>query len=194
MAATILNFNICQGSSCTGLTFSDTTGSFEGGTATGYTNAELAAADQAVLTITMADGTIYTIDLFNIIPGMGFPSNTSTVEYLIPNTDIGLAIGEQLPDQIITFTYTVHTGAVTYTQTITQAFYCQVTCCVNTMFLDIDFECASCNNNSMDNALQAFAMLQGLKYSANCGNITEFNNILTQLNKLCSNTNCSSCN
>lgn len=188
----VLSFEICLESNCSGLSFKETTGAYSVSNPNGWNapNDLLSSALTATLTITMTSGTAYVINLFT----SSFPTIDTDLVYNIPNTSIGLALGDELPDQIITFTYTVTTATDTYTQTITQAFYCQANCCVNSMFLDLDFECTSCDNKDIDDALKAYAMLLGLKYSANCGNSTEFTNTLEQLNKLCGSTNCSSCN
>ena len=61
------------------------------------------------------------------------------------------------------------------------------------MFANLDLDCDGCNEDKMNKALKAYALLKGLIYSANCGNSTYFNNILTQVNKLCLNTNCQNC-
>ena len=143
------------------------------------------------LTITLASGTSYTIDL---LATGDFPTTDTSLEYEINPTDIGYSSdSDQIADQIIAFTYTVTTDTGTYTQVVSQAFYCQAQCCVNTMFVELDFEC-DCNQDAIDLALKAFAMLQGLKQASNCGNASNFNNILTQLNKLCANTSCQACN
>lgn len=189
----VLSFEICQESNCSGLSFKEITGIYNASSnATGWgaPNELTSDALTAVLTITMASGTIYTIDLFAT---GNFPSSDTGFIYNISNTDIGLTLTDELPDQIITFLYTVTTATTTYTQSIKQSFYCQVNCCVNSMFLDLDFECSSCNKD-IDSALIAFAMLQGLKYNSNCGNEDEFNNILAQLNKKCAGSSCTSCN
>ena len=191
----VLSFEICQESNCSGLSFKETTGAYSISNPNGWNapNATIASATAATLTVTMASGTAYIINLFT----SSYPTINTSLVYNILNTSIGLALTDTIPDQIIKFTYSVTTGsglsAVIYTQTIEQSFYCQVNCCVNSMFTDLDFECDSCNKN-IDDALKAFAMLQGLKYNSNCGNSDEFNNILSQLNKLCGSTNCSSCN
>jgi hypothetical protein len=61
------------------------------------------------------------------------------------------------------------------------------------MFLGIDSTCDNCNEDKMDRALKAYALLKGLIAAANCGNSTYFNNILAQVNKLCLNSNCQNC-
>lgn len=192
--AVILSFEICQSGGCDSLIFKETTGIYNATTnpnGWGAPNEATSDATEATLEIELGDGSLYTIDLFAT---GDFPTTDTTFEYEILPTDIGYSSDDdQIDDQIITFTYTVVTGTTTYTQVVKQAFYCQAQCCVNTMFINLDFEC-DCNKDQIDLALKAFAMLQGLKQASACGNATNFTNILTQLNKLCLNTNCSACN
>jgi len=188
----ILSFEICQSGGCNSLIFKETTGAYNAETnPNGWTDAELVNPTVADLTILQADGTSSTIDL---LATGDFPTTDTTLEYEILPTQIGYSSDDdQILDQIITFTYTVTTDTGTYTQVISQAFYCQVQCCVNTMFVDLDFDC-ECQKDQIDLALKAFAMLQGLKQASGCGNVSNFNNILAQLNKLCANSSCSACN
>lgn len=192
--AVVLSFEICESSGCNSLIFKETTGAYNASTnptGWGAPNKSTSDAVSAVLTILLGDGTSHTINLFAT---GNFPTTNQNFEYEILPTQIGYASDDdQIDDQIITFTYTVVTGTTTYTQVVVQAFYCQVQCCVNTMFVELDFEC-DCAQNEIDTALKAFAMLQGLKQASGCGNTTNFNNILTQLNKLCANSECSACN
>lgn len=184
-----LNFEICQSSNCKTLTFVETTGAYSASNTTGWGDPNPLIADMtsAVLTITLANGNSYNIDLF----ASGFPTDTNT-EFVINNTDIGYVSSDPIDDQIIMFTYTVSDGVDTYTQNIQQAFYCQVQCCVLSMFTDIDIDC-DCSKDKIDNALKSYALLKGLIYNAGCGNSTYFNNLLTQLQKLCLNSNCQNC-
>lgn len=186
----VLSFEICESSSCNSLIFKETTGVFNIFTnpnGWGNPNEETSAATAAVLTIELASGSITTIDLF--ATGF-FPTSDPTFEFLINGSDIGYP--EQILDQVIKFTYTVTTATTTYTQTIYKALYCQVKCCVNKMFLDLDFSC-DCIDDKLNTALKAYGMYRGLVSAADCGNITNFNNILSQLNKICSGLSCSSC-
>lgn len=188
-----LSFQICQSSDCSELTFVETTGVYNAtSNPTGYgaPNALTSDATAATLTVTLASGSSYVIDL---LATTFFPSSDITFEYALSNADFGGVASSAIDDQIINFLYTVTTASATYTTSFSQAFYCQVQCCVMSMFADIDVDCDSCTKSKTDAALKAYALLKGLIYSANCGNSTYFNSILTQLNKLCLNTNCSNC-
>lgn len=193
----VLNFEICQSNDCSSLTFVETTGLLSETNLTGWDDGLLGSsnpttgdATSAVLTITLASGNTYDIDLF--ATGF-FPTYNDTFEYVIPNESFGYTTGSAIADQIMSFTYTVVALGETYTQTVQQAFYCQAQCCVMSMFLGIDSTCDNCNEDKMDRALKAYALLKGLIAAANCGNSTYFNNILAQVNKLCLNSNCQNC-
>lgn len=189
--AFIPNFSICESSGCNSLSFSETTGIESLSNPSGYGGANPSTTNiaSAILTVTLDNGTTYPFTLT--------PTTDSSIEYTITPAQLGYTtLGATIPDQIITFKYTLITNAstpVTYIQVYVKAFYCKVECCVNTMFADLDFEC-DCSVDETNKALKAFAMLQGLKLAAGCSNVTNFNNILTQLTKLCSTTSCGSCN
>lgn len=190
--AVSLQFEICQSSDCSTLTFKETTGAYNSLsnlTGWGSPNETVGAATAATLTVTFASGTAYTINLLTV----GFPTADSTIEYEIPGSSIGNSSNSAIADQVITFTYTVTTETSTYTQTIQQAFYCNAQCCVLSMFADLDVEC-DCSEDQIANALKAYALFKGLVYAANCGSTNNFNSILAQVNKLCVNSNCTNCN
>lgn len=188
----VLDFNVCQSSSCDELIFNEWTGLYNAISNPGGWNdvstQMIIDATAATLDITVGSGTIYTIDLF----AQGFPTENENIDYLLPNTSFGYSIGLPIDDQIITFKYTVIVNGITYTQTKTIAFYCQVKCCVLSMFKSLNFDCDSCHKQ-IDNALQAYAMLRGLEMDADSGNITAFNTALSTLKKICLNTNCKNC-
>lgn len=114
-----------------------------------------------------------------------------------PTTDIDFTynLPAALADGVYTIVYTVQedngTGNMV-NKTIYQSFYCNVECCVMSMLSSIDVEC-DCSNDMIDKFNQAYALLKGLKYASGCGNVTNFNNILAQLQKLCKNSNCQNC-
>ncbi len=192
--AVILSFSICQDSSCKELSFKEETGAYSATNIVGWgaPNRATSTATEATLTITDPDGNDYTIDLFAT---GDFPTTDDTLEYSIDFTDIGLTTGDSLPDGIYTFLYSVTTVSgttVVYTQTIRQAFYCQVQCCVYSMFKDLDLEC-DCSKDQKEKAINAYLLLKGLIYSSGCGNIQNFNTDLEVLNRLCLNSHCSNC-
>jgi hypothetical protein len=192
----VISFSICEPSGCNLLQFSEQTGLYGANNLTGYGNPNPATTDAiaAVLTITNPVGVSYNIDLF--ATGL-FPSSNGLITYNIQNTDIGLALTAKIPDGIYTFIYTVTVviaGVTTiYTQTIVQGFYCQVACCVYSMFSKLNLECSDCNTAQKLSAIDAYLMLKGIIYSANAGQLINFNNDLSTLQRICLNSNCSGC-
>jgi len=189
--AVILKFNVCQ-SDCSKLIFTETTGIYNEITnpnGWGAPNELTSDATAATLTVVLASGSSYIIDLFT----EGFPTDDSSFEFLIPNDSIGYIVDSPITDQVINFTYSVTTATTTYTQNIQVALYCQVGCCVQSMLKNIDVDCDSCSKSQRERYTQVYLLYKGLIYNANSGNVTAFNNILTQVNKLCVNTNCQNC-
>ena len=193
--ALVLDFTICENSTCDGFTFKDITGIYNvttNPTGWGAPNDTLADVTTPVtLDITLPNGTTtYSIDLTTTSPT--FPVNQAPDELEVDMSSMGGSAGDKIPDGIYTFVYTVTTTNATYTQTVTAAFYCQVNCCVLSMFKDLNVDCDCCDEDR-NNLMSAYLLLQGLKYAANCGNISEFNSILAALQKKCTQSNCSNC-
>jgi hypothetical protein len=190
----VLQFNVCESGSCNQLSFNELTGAYDAvnnPNGWGSPNPLTSDATAATLDVTLENGSTYTFDLFAT---GNFPTTDSGITFYIENTDLGYTTGTNILDQIITFVYTVVTPSGIFTQTSVQAFYCNAQCCVNSMFLDLDFDgCSDCFTNNMEQALKAFTMLEGLKAASTCGNSSQFTNILTQLNKICSTSNCAGC-
>lgn len=192
--AVILDFSICESSDCTEFTFTDNTGAYNATTnpyGWGAPNETLSDVQTPVtLDITTPSGTTYQIDLATTTPV--FPVDQAPNELTLDMSSLGGIAGDSIPDGIYTFVYTVTTNTTTYTQTVIAAFYCQVQCCVYSMFKDLDPDCSCCDDDR-DALLKAYLLFKGLIYSANCGNISEFNSILTEIQKLCTQTNCQQC-
>ena len=190
----ILSFELCEGSTCNTLKFSETTGAYSLTNLNGWgvETETIASATSATLTITAPGSTTAStpIDLFALSPS--FPTITTTQEYSIPMTSLGLASTASMTDGVWYFLYTVVANGITFKQTVTQAFYCQVECCVKSMFKDLDYDC-DCSKEGLVKADKAWLMLQGLKYSANSGNKDSFNKDLALLQKICKNSDCNNC-
>ena len=182
--------NICQNSNCSSLVFKDGTGAWSITNTNGYNSPnESIVGATASLIVTLADASVHTITL------TGFPTIDTTLEYTITASDLGYSSTAQITDQILSVQYRVVTALTTIiTQNSQLALYCQVNCCVNSMFLDIDIDCDDCYTLQESKLRKANLMLQGLKYSANCLDTTTFNKTLAQLNKICLNQECSNCN
>ncbi len=197
-AGLVLNFSLCQSCSCKELTFTETTGEWStsnpGGwnVETGGDNPFTSEAISAVLTVTNNTGT-FDIDLYDT-----FPTSDDDFQYTLTNEDFGYVTGQSIPDQIMTFTYTV-TGNDIFdepyiaSQTIYQAFYCNSKCCLVKLLAKIDPYCSTCSEKAKDNYFNGLVLFDGMVASANEGNIVNFNNQLTQMQKLCNNSGCKSC-
>jgi len=181
-------FSICQVNGCSSLIFNDNTGAYSLDNLNGY-NSSNESITNATATLTITSPT----DVETVITLTGFPTTDKTLEFTILGEDIGYSSGT-ITDGLYTFIYTVTTTLGTIiTQTITQGLYCNVACCVKSMFLDIDTECSDCIKSIESNSIKAYLMLKGLEYTLNCNDTTTFNNTLTQLNKLCRNQECTTC-
>ena len=189
--ALVLNFEICQTADCKTFTFTETTGVYNASTnptGWGAPNPLTSNATSATLAINIAGGTVYTLNLFT----SSFPSSVSSLEYDVTASLIGGASGAKITDGIYTFVYTVVASGVTYTQTIIKGIYCQVQCCVYSMFKSLVSTC-DCNATEKERALDAFILLKGLITSTASGNTTNFNTDLAVLQKMCLNSNCTNC-
>ena len=191
----VLSFDICEGSNCNTLKFTETTGAYSTSNTSGWgaPNMSTGNAVSATLTITTPSGDVLTPINMHILPP-SFPSEDFTQEYSIPLTSLGE--NSSITDGVWSFLYTVVCTqdliTVTYTQRVTQGFYCQVDCCVKSMFKNIDVEC-DCSKDQLSKAAKAYLLLKGLKYSANAGDISKFNSDLALLQKMCLNSDCNNC-
>lgn len=186
---TITNFDLCQSSDCASLVFKDITGAYSTDSPYGYgtPNSDITDAT-AIVRITLADLTVHEISLD------GFPTTDKTKEYKIESTDLGYDSGKSIPDQIIQIEYIVtlddDSELIQYGE---QALYCNINCCIKSMVKDIDIECDECSKSSKDKYIDALLGLAGLKYSADCGDKITFNKVLSSLQRICQNTECSNC-
>lgn len=182
-----LSFNICQKSDCSGIKFTETTGLYNvvtnptgWGTSFNTTNPDIATFQYSKLEFYDSNNTL--VNTLELYPN--FPSSDVTF-----TKELDLDI----EDGIYKIVYTVReskNAGTSYSSEAQFAFYCKVSCCVSSMIKSIDPFC-SCSHDSMDDYIQAYILLQGLK--CNCGNITQFNNILKALQKICKNKNCKTC-
>lgn len=190
--ALVLGIAVESSADCKKLVFSEITGAYDvTNNPTGWGNGTTVAdATSADLTILTPAGNSYTIDLFG-----DFPNDDSTVTYEIDSSMIGYGTNQKLPDGVYRFTYevvvSVGESIITYTQVIQVLVYCNAQCCVFNMFADIDFEC-SCSTDKQDKAKKAYLMLKGLQYAAACGLTNYFEDLLSDLNKICKG-NCTNC-
>jgi hypothetical protein len=183
-----ISFTVCEDSTCKSLSFIDTTGEYSVNNPSGWGSPNSSISGATARLIIESDGSIFTL------PMLGFPTIDTTKIFKINSSDIGYSSEELIRDQILSISYEITLNDSTIlTQNIELALYGQTECCVSSMFLNIDVGCNDCVKSLEDNALKAYLILQGLKFSAECGNTTIFNKTLTYLNKLCSYTECSNC-
>jgi len=184
---TILKPAICEPCNCKTLQFSDLTGLETDINPTGYAGGQIPEnATAATLTIILGNETSYIVDLF--ATGF-FPTEDTEFVYTIPNNLFGYSIGDTIPDQMITFIYTVTFDTESnqvLTQTIYKGLICNTKCCVLKMPSRIDWTCCDCSKQKIDEFYRAYGLLIGLESSACVGSVPGFTNTLTQLNKICS--------
>ena len=193
-----LKFSVCETSDCKSFVFTELTGAYNSVTNTtgwGSPNPATTDAQSVTLKITRGDGQIFNIDMKTLY---SYPSSNTTYSVIIPQTSFGYSFSQKIPDQIMTFQYsvTINTGTppiYTISQTIYHAFNCQIKCCIFSMPLNIDWGCQSCASESIDNFLQAYALYHSMLANASVGNITQYNNELNQLQKICNGVGCKNC-
>lgn len=196
-----LNFSFSTSCDCKTMVFEETTGSYNSvSNLTGWetastTNPGTGDATAATLTVTNPAGTAYTVDL---LTDYSFPkSDNSSVALDMSN--FGGTAGDKPVDGLYIVEYTVVTdsgdpaGVSTYTKKKEELFYCNAQCCVHSMLSKLDLQCDTCDRDKKDNAIFAYALLQNLKYSASCGTKTNFDLLITMINRLCDATSCESC-
>lgn len=191
----IISQSICSKSNCRILLWGEGTGTYNASintTGWGAPNPLISDVSTAVLTVKRADGNSYDIDVKSLY---GFPSDDVNFIVSIPYESIGYTTGDKIPDQIMTFTYTVTmNNSDVYVSVVYKPFTCSVKCCVDTLLSNVDLCCDECANKTLNKWISAWALYQGLLQSACEGNIPNFNNQLAQLNKMCKTSGCSSCN
>lgn len=190
--AVALSINLCQDISCQFITFSDTTGAYSLTNLSGYgsPNEATAGALGAVLTVIDPNNNSYSINLLAQNPA--WPTATTTQGYNI--TLANLSQTNKFIDGEYNFTYTVtYADSTSSTVNINQLMYCNIECCVSQMFANItDPEC-ECQAADLATAMKASSLLIALKRAAKCGNVANFNIMITVLNRLCQNINCETC-
>lgn len=189
-APMILDFDICQASTCKSFSVTDKTGVYSSSNSGGYGAPNFAIADaiDATLNVTLPNNTGTLITVFPTLP-----DSTGNVIQTITNTMLGLS--GSLPDGIYVIQYTVNfnnTNNQTIIKTVTKVFLlsCTIKCCIDKMIAKIPTEDCDCNSIAMKNAILAFSLYQSLLFNGKCGNIVNVTSLLFRLTKLCEITNC----
>lgn len=189
----VLQFSICQSNNCKKFTFTEQTKAYSTNNTSGWGSPNPATTDAvtATLAVTSPSNITTTFNLFT----NSYPTTDFTQEYIILNTDLGYASTASIKDGEWTFVYTITTASATYTQTVRKFTWCQAKCCVFQMFKDVpdDVACDCCESDIQERAEKAKAFLDSLENAAECQQRNKFNRLLTTVNNLCGNQNCSSC-
>lgn len=166
---------------CKTLVIRDITGAYNASTNTGgygTPNPNIGDVTGSTLIITVpSSNTPITIN-----NPVGLPTLDSTFKYKVPAN-----ILSPISDGIYKIEFRVKVGDDTYTYGERYFFFtCNVECCIFKMYAKIAtiIDC-SCDNNIIKNALYASTLLEGLKASKDCGDISAINNILNKLTELC---------
>jgi hypothetical protein len=204
-----LSLHICQSSNCKQLIISETTGEYDVVTNPGGWGAPntplLANVVDAILDITAPDGTTYTFEDSDLGPNFPFPDPTG-LEEMVFNYN-GSIVGNYtnptnitaFPDGIYYIKYTIKymKGAVEYSIFTNQnvLLTCQTRCCVDKLFhmASQTKECADCDSNLLNKALEAEAYLKSAEYAAGCGKVEMAKKNLAKAQWICNTKNCSNC-
>lgn len=194
--AVTLNFNVCESCNNQTLTFTETTGAYSASNTSGWgsPNRLTSEAETATLSVTTPAGTTTVLNLFT----SSFPTTNEDLEFEISPDDVGYsaATGTKFPDGAYTFVYTVGRTTATafsYVQTKTILIYGQIQCEVFGLYGDIPQCDCECDSDVLELAFKASTFLEGLKYAAQTGNSTDFDNIMTILERLTANNDCNNC-
>ena len=187
-----LNFSFSTSCDCKNIIFEETSGSYQAvsnETGWGVPNDDTTIATSAVLTVTDPSGTEHTVDLYT---DHSFPKDDHS-SVALDMSNFGGAVGDKPADGLYCIEYKVVTATDTYTKKIEELFYCNAQCCVHSMISKLDLLCDTCDRDKKDNALFAYTLLQNLKYSAACGTTSNFDLLITMINRLCDSLSCESC-
>lgn len=187
-----LKFCITENCSCKSISFKELTGEYDDPnnlTGWGTPNNEVGNISIATLIITSSTGVVTEIDLL----AEDFPTDDKTQELTILNTDLGYDEDTKLDDGVWKFQIDYYDADEdeTISTTVYKMFLCKAECCVANMFADLPVTECNCDSSKLDNAIFADKMLTALKYAAKLGNTSKFTNLLTLVNNLCSDSNCS---
>jgi len=202
--ALILTINTLQQTSCTELVITDSTGEFNAvsnttgwQTATsGGTNIQIDDDDieEATITLTNPAGTDIVIDLMDtttwqaITPYTAVLPFTSTVDPAALTYTLNESYLGTITDGIWTLVYYVKDKSGNEaTSTFTQAFFCNIKCCVYSLLVTVPdyYNCQSCDNKYIDAVVTIWGLYQSLKIAACSATTDRFNDILVALQNAC---------
>lgn len=177
---------------CKNLIFTETTGAYNvttNPTGWGTPNPTIASASLATVSVTVPNGTVYTFS----VAGSSFPTTTITQQYVIPYTSLGMTSSSGLVDGLYSILYSLSvTPGVIYLQLQKTMIVCNLECCIDKMLLDLDLSC-ECSEDAKENYLTAHAIFEQIQHSIECGDLDTAEELVDMANKLCKNSNCSTC-
>ena len=190
-----LDFTVKQQTSCTEILFTDLTGDYNLDTnpgGWGVLNPDRTSVT-STLTIITPSGITYAIDVTVEV-------NDDT-PIIITNDQLGGTAGSCIPDGQYYFRWDVTDGvgdeATTYSKESYFFFDCVIACKVASLFTNLDLtNCNPCNEtltSKISNALLAWAYLEALRNAACCGKTELFASILTTLERMVDDSQCTSC-
>lgn len=205
-----LGLHICQSTNCKQLIISETTGIYDANTNPGGWGAPnlpaLANVTDAIIDITAPDGTTYSFALADIgAVNFPFPDETGQDEFVLNYN--GSIVGNytnptgivSFPDGYYSIKYSIvyMKGVTPVTISTNQSILltCQARCCVDKMFhaASQTKECADCDNNLLNKALEAEAYLKSAEYAAGCGKVEMAKQNLAKVQWICNTYKCSNC-
>ena len=153
----------------------------------------------AKLIITDTNNDEVTIDIINDL-GITFSDSTVIADlvYQIDNDDLGWDTDTEYPDGVYKIEYRVSnnltwdTGGDDISLISYVGVYGQIERCILTAIRDIYLYYDNCNSKYLDDVFEMYTLFIQLKNAAFCGDITNFENILTKLTylKRIRNINC----
>ena len=200
-SAILLKFSLESSIDCKSLIFTELTGLYSLANIPGWdggVNPAISTALTAVLDITLQDGTVVSIDMYDTFPS----SNTQVPTWNILNTDLGYSADDSIPSQVISAVYTVTGndggGIGTYSMTTTQQLpvLCTLQCCVNKMAASYKLcKCSgdcSCGNSQFTDS---WNILEAIKDSFKCvpPQIQRAKDLIEDLTNICNKTGCGCC-
>lgn len=122
----------------------------------------------------------------------------------IPNTSLGLAANDKIPDGIYKFnisgTAIFNLQEITYEQEVYVPFYQIVGCCIESLTIAAFPDKCGCNKEYIERLVKANMWLSLLKPVLNglpqitiCGQYEKAAEIIRELQKICNNKNCKGC-
>lgn len=195
--AVTLTFSICESSNRQEIIFKETTGGTSSSAWGVGGNPETSGAQTATLTVLSPNGTTTVFDLFAESPA--WPTEDTTQEFTIVPSDLGYstATGTTFEDGLYRFTYAVTRTSATafsYSQIKSVLIYGNIKCEVHSLYGEIPSEECDCNTDAIELAFKGMIYLKALEYAAETGNSSEFDRLMTILERITANNDCNNCN